>query len=394
MRDALSDLLQAETRYAPVVDGDGRIAGVLSVEIISEFLPRRRRWSRSTRPPSGRSPIVIAALIPLAQGRRLRPRPRRGRDRVRRRERHGLLRLGARQHRPLRHADARAPGAGRRLGRGRLRDRDRPGAASRIAAAGWCRRSPASPASSTPSRASRSSCILLPITGRGNDDRDHRPHALQAADPLPQHRHRAGERPGAAQGRRAGDGDDRPPAALAGRVAAGGAGDHRRTADRDRLDGCDRDARVLRRRAAGSARRSTATSRSRPGSSSAGRSRSRWRSASTFSTSRRSGSSRRGGGCGRYERAVVLADLFDSFSDAIQFIFEPQVGPAGRGRQGRRPRPGLGADVDADLDQRRSRSRSPARSRSRSASTSATAAPASCSRSRSATPAARSPSSP
>jgi osmoprotectant transport system ATP-binding protein len=38
MRDALSDLLQAETRYAPVVDGRGRIAGVLSVEIVSEFL--------------------------------------------------------------------------------------------------------------------------------------------------------------------------------------------------------------------------------------------------------------------------------------------------------------------------------------------------------------------
>jgi osmoprotectant transport system ATP-binding protein len=38
MRDALSDLLQAESRYAPVVDGDGRIAGVLSVEIVSEFL--------------------------------------------------------------------------------------------------------------------------------------------------------------------------------------------------------------------------------------------------------------------------------------------------------------------------------------------------------------------
>ena len=31
-------LLQAETRYAPVVDAGGRIAGVLSVEIISEFL--------------------------------------------------------------------------------------------------------------------------------------------------------------------------------------------------------------------------------------------------------------------------------------------------------------------------------------------------------------------
>ena len=38
MRDALSDLMQAESMYAPVVDGTGRIAGVLSVEIISEFL--------------------------------------------------------------------------------------------------------------------------------------------------------------------------------------------------------------------------------------------------------------------------------------------------------------------------------------------------------------------
>jgi osmoprotectant transport system ATP-binding protein len=38
MRDALSDLMQAESMYAPVVDASGRIAGVLSVEIISEFL--------------------------------------------------------------------------------------------------------------------------------------------------------------------------------------------------------------------------------------------------------------------------------------------------------------------------------------------------------------------
>jgi osmoprotectant transport system ATP-binding protein len=38
LRDALSDLLQAETRYAPVVDRTGALAGVLSVEIISEFL--------------------------------------------------------------------------------------------------------------------------------------------------------------------------------------------------------------------------------------------------------------------------------------------------------------------------------------------------------------------
>ncbi|MFL5833189.1 MAG: ABC transporter ATP-binding protein, partial [Solirubrobacterales bacterium] len=38
MRDALADLLQHETQYAPVVDHRGRIIGVLSVEIISEFL--------------------------------------------------------------------------------------------------------------------------------------------------------------------------------------------------------------------------------------------------------------------------------------------------------------------------------------------------------------------
>jgi osmoprotectant transport system ATP-binding protein len=38
MRDALSDLLQAESQYAPVTDAQGQIAGVLSVEIISEFL--------------------------------------------------------------------------------------------------------------------------------------------------------------------------------------------------------------------------------------------------------------------------------------------------------------------------------------------------------------------
>ena len=38
MRDALSNLLQSEAQYAPVVDASGRIDGVLSIEIISEFL--------------------------------------------------------------------------------------------------------------------------------------------------------------------------------------------------------------------------------------------------------------------------------------------------------------------------------------------------------------------
>jgi osmoprotectant transport system ATP-binding protein len=38
MRDALANLLQSETQYAAVVDASGEIDGVLSVEIISEFL--------------------------------------------------------------------------------------------------------------------------------------------------------------------------------------------------------------------------------------------------------------------------------------------------------------------------------------------------------------------
>jgi hypothetical protein len=38
MRDALADLLQGQSQYAPVIDRNGRIDGVLSVEIISEFL--------------------------------------------------------------------------------------------------------------------------------------------------------------------------------------------------------------------------------------------------------------------------------------------------------------------------------------------------------------------
>jgi osmoprotectant transport system ATP-binding protein len=51
MRDALADLLQGESQYAPVVDGGGRIAGVLSVEIISEFLA-------SPEAKSGEQPAV------------------------------------------------------------------------------------------------------------------------------------------------------------------------------------------------------------------------------------------------------------------------------------------------------------------------------------------------
>ena len=38
LRDALADLLQGEAQYAPVTDHRGRIDGVLSIEIIAEFL--------------------------------------------------------------------------------------------------------------------------------------------------------------------------------------------------------------------------------------------------------------------------------------------------------------------------------------------------------------------
>jgi hypothetical protein len=38
LRDALADLLESETRYGPVVDAQGRLAGVLSIEVISHTL--------------------------------------------------------------------------------------------------------------------------------------------------------------------------------------------------------------------------------------------------------------------------------------------------------------------------------------------------------------------
>jgi osmoprotectant transport system ATP-binding protein len=38
MRDALADMLQGGAQYAAVADGDGRVAGVLSIEIITDFL--------------------------------------------------------------------------------------------------------------------------------------------------------------------------------------------------------------------------------------------------------------------------------------------------------------------------------------------------------------------
>ena len=90
--------------------------------------------------------------------------------------------------------------------------------------------------------------LLLPITGRGNVTAV---IALTAYTLQIIYRNIVtglGERAGRRQGRRARHGHDRPPAAVAGRAAARDARDHRRAAHRDGLDRRDRDARGLRRR--------------------------------------------------------------------------------------------------------------------------------------------------
>jgi osmoprotectant transport system ATP-binding protein len=43
LRDALSDLLRSQVQYGAVVDGEGRVAGVLSVEIMRDFLAPETR---------------------------------------------------------------------------------------------------------------------------------------------------------------------------------------------------------------------------------------------------------------------------------------------------------------------------------------------------------------
>src|SRR6476620_3776185 len=50
LRDSLSHLLRSDTQYGPVIDEHGRIAGVLSVEIISHFLSPDRAAELATPP--------------------------------------------------------------------------------------------------------------------------------------------------------------------------------------------------------------------------------------------------------------------------------------------------------------------------------------------------------
>jgi osmoprotectant transport system ATP-binding protein len=48
LRDALADLISAGTQYGPVVDAHGRVAGVLSVEVISQVLRTSPDEARSS----------------------------------------------------------------------------------------------------------------------------------------------------------------------------------------------------------------------------------------------------------------------------------------------------------------------------------------------------------
>ena len=112
MRDALADLLQGESQYAPVVDHNGRIAGILSVEIISEFLASPEAKSdehpATERPRGARSARWLACALLAAVGEvgegffheRTGDAALPGAS-----EPSLLLGLGEGKHRPLRHAD-------------------------------------------------------------------------------------------------------------------------------------------------------------------------------------------------------------------------------------------------------------------------------------------------
>ena len=65
LRDALSDLLQSQTHYAPVVDAPGSIDGVLSLEVISRLPLLRRGQGRGApgdRPSAGLNAVFARSL--------------------------------------------------------------------------------------------------------------------------------------------------------------------------------------------------------------------------------------------------------------------------------------------------------------------------------------------
>ncbi|CAA9470742.1 MAG: L-proline glycine betaine ABC transport system permease protein ProW, partial [uncultured Solirubrobacteraceae bacterium] len=172
---------------------------------------------------------------PRADGRGLR-----GRERL-------LSRLDRRQPRQVLGAVPRARVPDRRVGRHRLRHRLLAGAAG-----------PPPPLADRPDHRLHRRAVHgaqrrgLPAAAAAHrprqPDRDRGARRLHAADPVPQHHHRPAQRPRGRARRRPRDGADRPPGAVAGRAAAGGAGDPRRPAHRADHHGGAGHAGLLRRR--------------------------------------------------------------------------------------------------------------------------------------------------
>ena len=240
LRDALSDLLRSPVQLGAVVDDEGRVQGVLGLDVIHELLEREERGrERPDDPRPGRRRLLPR---PLAERRQLR-----GQQRL-------LPGLDRPPPRPLRVALLAAPVPGRGVGRPRLRDRLR--ARARRAPPAPARR-PDHPGHGDPLHDPQPR-LLLPAAAdhrARQHDGAHRADRLHAAHPLSQHRRRPRRRARGGARRRPRHGPDRPPAAVARRAAAGAAGDHGRPADRGDDDRRARGAGHLRGRRRASATR-------------------------------------------------------------------------------------------------------------------------------------------
>ena len=311
--------------HVPVVGTATTVRNAVSLHARERHRPRARRGRRrdAASASSGSSgsqehAAVIAGRRPrdpeLRQGQLVRD----GRPLL-------LLGLGAGALGRHARAGARAPHrADADRGRDRLRARVRPGAARPPRRRARAARSASSPRCSTRSRASRCSSSSCPFTGITTTTIEIALVAYTLVILFPNII--AGLRCGATGGARGGarDGPTRTPDADAGRAAARGADDHRRAADRRRLDDLDRhDRRVPRRPRASATRSSTRSScrrRSRPRSTPPAPSPSRWRSPATRRSCCSAACScpgRRAGG-----DAIALLDTANArtFVEAFQFI--------------------------------------------------------------------------
>ena len=180
------DLLDAESRYAPVVDAQGRMAGVLSMEVIAHALHLPAEQARSsTELVADRDDRRVAVLA------QIQIRERTG-DGLRRGERL-LPGLDRRQPRQVLVAAARARLPDARVAGDRLRDRVRAGDA----------RPPPALADRADHRRHRRALHRPERRGVLPAAADHRPRQpdgdrragrLHAADPVPQHHDRPAQR--------------------------------------------------------------------------------------------------------------------------------------------------------------------------------------------------------